>query len=164
MPKVTGSEIVEEIYKHRADIIENIKSESIYVYLWLKDQYEKGNVRDALFFQFVFRSFYGLDGAGLSDDQKERYFVLLADKKDFETVLKDLYELPTRRKKNNHTIQFIFATKLLHTIDNTRPIFDTEVSTVIGRSRSGGDTLEAKIKSARSIYDYLQDLYINLLD
>ena len=160
MKKVTNLEIIEEIYKRQDEIISSISRESVDVYLWLKDEYKKGNVKDNLF-QFVFRSFYGLDNAGLTNKQKMKYFELLANKEtNLETILHELYELPTLRRKKS--IQFSFTTKLLHTIDNSKPIFDKEVSAVIHKTRTGNNK-EEKIKSAKNLYAYLEDLYPKLI-
>ena len=55
-----------------------------------------------------------------------------------------------------------FATKLLHTLDNSKPIFDAEVSAVINK-RVTGNIKEEKIKSAKDIYAYLENLYLVLV-
>lgn len=161
MKKVTDVEIIQEIDTRQDEILSNISSESVAVYVWLRDEYEKRNINNNALFQFVFRSFYGLDNAGLTDIQKVEYFKLLEQKEeDLETILHKMYELPTLRKKN--AIQFSFATKLLHTINNAKPIFDTEVSAVIGETRKG-NTKEEKIESAKHIYAGLESLYPKLL-
>ncbi|MCX6702996.1 MAG: hypothetical protein NTW60_03995 [Candidatus Wolfebacteria bacterium] len=158
MGKVIDLEIIEEIYKWRDEIILNITREDVDVYLWLRNEYEKGNVIDNTVFQFIFRSYYRLDSAGLSDEQKTEYFKLLASGNiDLKVILNRLYALPTLRGGN--TIQFSFATKLLHTIDNDKPIFDSEVSTVIHKVVSGNNK-EAKIDSAKILFDYMEDLYL----
>lgn len=160
MKKATDSEIIEEICNKQDEIISGISRESIDVYLWLKDEYGKGNIIDNTVFQFVFRSYYRLDSAGLSDEQKAVYFKLLAKKEiDLEKILNNLYELPTLRNRN--AVQFSFATKLIHTVDNSKPIFDTEVSAVINWVVSGNNK-ETKIKSAKNIFVYLEELYSKL--
>lgn len=155
------AEIAGEIYERREKILENINQESVNVYLWLKDEYKKDNIKNNLVFQFVFRSFYGLDRAGLSYEQKARFFELMAEKDQcLRTILEGLWKLPTLKKKK--TIQFSFATKLLHTIDNKRPVFDTEVSTVIHKVVAGNNK-DDKTRSAERIYDYLIHLYTQLI-
>jgi len=137
MKKVTILNIIKEICELQDAIFLNITLESVDVYLFLKDEYKKGNIKDNTVFQFVFRSYYRLDNAGLTDEFKKRYFELLADKQtDLKTILWDLYEFPTRR--NLKAVQFSFATKLLHTLDNNKPIFDAEVARVIHESVTGG--------------------------
>ncbi len=112
-------------------------------------------------FQFVFRSYYRLDNAGLGDLLKKHYFKLLADKQtNLEKILVELYKIPSL--KNINTIQFSFATKLLHTIDENKPIFDSEVSDVIHRKVTG-KTKDEKIKSCIKIYQEIENLYKELL-
>ena len=54
---MSNFEIVEKIYKKREEIIDNIDQESVDVYLWIKNEYEKNgdNIRGNKVFQFVFR-------------------------------------------------------------------------------------------------------------
>ena len=162
MKKVTILNIIKEICELQDAIFLNITLESVDVYLFLKDEYKKGNIKDNTVFQFIFRSYYRLDNAGLTDEFKKRYFELLADKQtDLKTILWDLYEFPTRR--NLKAVQFSFATKLLHTLDNNKPIFDAEVARVIHRSVTGIGK-EEKIDSCRSIYNDLIGIYYNLIN
>lgn len=162
MKNVTDLEIIEEIYNRQDEIISNISRESIDVYLWLGDEYKKGSVKDNAVFQFVFRSYYRLDNAGLGEELKRRYFELLDGKENnLESILNKLYEVTTEKGAN--TVQFSFATKLLHTIDNSKPIFDTEVSAIIHEAVIG-NSREAKTESAKIIYAYMEDLYPKLIN
>lgn len=54
MKQASISEIDEEIYRRRGEIIKGISPESIAVYLWLKDEYKKGNLKNNIVFQFPF--------------------------------------------------------------------------------------------------------------
>ena len=165
---MSNFEIVEKIYKKREEIIDNIDQESVDVYLWIKNEYEKNgdNIRGNKVFQFVFRSYYRLDNAGLSNEQKECFFKLLAQKESrLNIILEELHKLPTLRKKNGkpvHTVQFSFATKLLHTLDDTNPIFDSEIARVIRKSFHGKDK-EERMESCEEIYSYLKELETQLI-
>src|SRR3989338_4741846 len=126
--------------------------------LFLKNEYKKGNIKNNNLFQFVFRSYYGLDRAGLGDKLKERYFELFADKEiDLEEILDELYEVSNQRGQN--TIQFSFATKLLHAIDNNSPISDAKILRVFYKRRRTDGSKEEKIKSCLEIYEFLKDTY-----
>ena len=139
----------------------NIDRESIVVYLFLKNEYAKSDGGNNAVFQFVFRSYYGLDGAGLSGKFKKRFFKLLEQKENnLKTILKKLYDIPTLRGRK--TVQFVFATKLLHTLDNKNPIFDSRIGKVINR-KVIGITGPARIKSSISTYKYLEYIHHNLL-
>ena len=62
-----NQEIIKNIIDNQSKILSNINDESISVYLFLKNEYKKGRVKENALFQFVFRSFYRLDNAGLGD-------------------------------------------------------------------------------------------------
>ena len=87
--------------------------ESIRVYEWLEAHKEKP---ENPVFQFVFRSYYRIDNAGLTSDWKVRYFEFLSQReRSLKTILEGLYHIPTKKKVKS--LQFSFATKLLHTLD-----------------------------------------------
>ncbi|MEK7217764.1 MAG: hypothetical protein AAB374_02135 [Patescibacteria group bacterium] len=162
MKKATETEIIEEIYMRRNEIISNISRESIDVYLWLKNEYKKINVENNTVFQFIFRSYYRLDSAGLGEKLKNRYFELLNRKENnLGIILDELSKIPTT--KNQFTVQYSFATKLIHTIDNNKPIYDNEVAAVIHRTVVGHN-VKARIESAKEVYAYLKNLYTELIN
>ncbi|MFA6533935.1 MAG: hypothetical protein WCT37_02050 [Patescibacteria group bacterium] len=152
--------IIKEVFERQNEIFSNLNFENIAVYLFLKDEYTKQNILNNFVFQFVFRSFYRMDSAGLSDEIKSCYFKLLANKQTkLEIILSELYKIPTL--KNKKTIQFSFSTKLLHTIDNNLPIFDSEVGKIFNLKVSGKNEDE-KIASCIKIYDTLKVYYLEL--
>jgi hypothetical protein len=153
-------QIIKKIFERQDEILSNLNFESIDVYLFLKNEHAKGNILNNFVFQFVFRSYYRLDSAGLSDGIKKHYFELLADKQTkLESILSALYKIPTLKGKN--TIQFSFATKLLHTIDNDLPIFDSEVGKIFNLKVNGTDR-NTKVTSCIKIYDSLKIFYTEL--
>lgn len=153
-------QIIKEIDEKQEDILSNLNFESIAVYSFLKDEYIKGDILSNFVFQFVFRSYYRLDNAGLSDEIKSRFFELLAEKQtNLGTILLELHKTQTLEGKN--TIQFSFATKLLHTIDNNKPIFDSGVSILTNIKPKGSDR-DTKIRSRIEMYESLEKLYAEL--
>lgn len=155
-------EIIKNITHNQDKILSRIDQESISVYLYLKKEYEKGDIQENKVFHFVFRSFYRLDNAGLGDDLKNHYFKLLSNKNtNLGKILLELYNFKTL--KGSNTIQFSFATKLLHTIDNHLPIFDAEASRVL-KIRVSGNSKEEKIKSCFITYEKMKDIYSKLLN
>jgi hypothetical protein len=154
--------IVKEITENLDKIFANVDRESIEVYRFLKSEYEKGNILDNYLFQFVYRSFYRLDSAGLSEKIKTRYFELLSEKQnDLEIILSELYDIPTLKDKNS--IQFSFATKLLHTLDNDNPIYDKNVDRVI-RIKIDGKTKDEKIRSSVDMFNSLIIVYSEMME
>ena len=152
--------IIEKIFEKQDKILENLNFENVSIYLFLKDEYAKENISNNFLFQFVFRSYYRLDNAGLSEEIKNVYFKLLENKQTkLESILLALYEIPTLKHKN--TIQFSFATKLLHTIDNNLPIFDSKVGKIFN-FKVNGTNKEKKVTSCTEIYDDLIVYYAEL--
>jgi len=128
---MNNKNIIQFIEINSSEIVKNIDYESIEVYDFLKEQFEHSNVTKNYLFQFVYRSFYRLDNAGLTPEFKTKYFRILEETRgskefNFEKILKQLYNFPNRKGQN--TLQFSFVTKLLNTIDNTLPIYDSEVA------------------------------------
>lgn len=153
--------IIQQIDKEQKNILSNLDFESIAVYSFIKNEYAQGNIQENLVFQFVFRRFYGMDNAGLSDGMKKCFFELLAEKQtNLGIILSDLYEIPRIDKKKS--MQFSFATKLLHTIDNCKPIYDTEIGslTYSKPKRLGKDT---QIQDYIKLYNNLERLDAELL-
>ena len=154
-------ELIQQIDEKQDDILSNLDCESIAVYSFIRNEYAKGNIQENFVFQFVFRRAYGLDNAGLSDEMKKRFFELFAEKQtDLKTILSHLYEPLT--KKGHHSIQFSFATKLLHTIDNSKPIFDKEIESLT-YSRPKHSDKDIRIQSYIELYNKLERLDAELL-
>jgi Fe2+ transport system protein B len=152
--------IAENIDEKQDIILSNLTPESVAVYSFLKDEYAKGDILHNLVFQFAFRSYYRMDGAGLSDELKHRFFELMAKKQtNLETILSELHKIPTLKGKN--TMQFSFATKLMHTIDNSKPIFDSKIAHVT-KIRPKASDEDTKIRSCVEAYESLEKLYETL--
>lgn len=156
------SNIAKEISTHQKEILSDADlPESIAVYIFLKDEHAK-NDRNDLIFQFVFRSFYGMDRAGLSSDLKKHFFKLLRQKEgDLKIILDELYEIPSLKKLN--AVHFVFATKLLHTLDDGNPIFDSRVAKVVGRPVNDADK-DTRIRYCIEFYAQLKNTYHDLLE
>ncbi len=81
--KEAADNICKEINRYKKEIFENIKKEDIAIYLWLMDAYNQGEYlrdRSKYPFQIVFKSFYGMNRAGLSKNAVEKFFELLENK------------------------------------------------------------------------------------
>lgn len=141
-------EISDWIENYSTEIIENIDQESLDVYKFLKTEFKKSNVNQNYLFQFVFRSFYRIDNAGLTPEFKKEYFKILEQYRnekqfDFERVLLRLFSFPNRKGQN--TFQFSFVTKMFNTIDDKMPIYDSEVAKMFSLSRPYQTEFEIKL-------------------
>ena len=124
-------QILTTILNKKSEAFNKIDIESFYVYNFLKDEFLKTeDITSNYLFQFTYRSFYRLDNAGLTKEFKRRYFELMQQYKTSDISLKniciDLHNYKT--KKDLNSVQFSFATKLANTIDETYPIYDSEVA------------------------------------
>jgi hypothetical protein len=118
---------MEKIKSNFKKIISEIDEESVVVYEFLKSEFEKGKVLENPLFCFAFRAYYGLDNGGLSLDFKKKYFQIMDSetKLAFSDVLKELFEF--ENLKGNKSLQVSFTSKLIHTLDNSFPIYDSKV-------------------------------------
>jgi hypothetical protein len=133
--------------------------ESVRVYEWLEAHKQEP---ENPVFQFVFRSYYRIDNAGLTFDWKVRYFRFLSQKeRNLRTILEGLYHIPT--KKNVKSLQLSFATKLLHTLDTSQPIYDSKVAELLGLPVRRGKDFEANINTCITVYKKLQESQQELL-
>ena len=133
--------------------------ESIRVYEWLEGHKETPK---NLVFQFVFRSYYRIDNAGLTSDWKVRYFEFLSQReRSLKTILEGLYHMPTKKKVKS--LQFSFATKLLHTLDTSQPIYDSKVAELLGLTVKKGKDFAANVNICIAVYEELQEAQQQLL-
>ena len=133
--------------------------ESIRVYEWLETH--KGEPGNPVF-QFVFRSYYRIDNAGLTPGWKVRYFEFLTQRESgLRTILEGLYHIPTTRKVKS--LQFSFATKLLHTLDSSQPIYDSKVAELLGLPVKKGKDFAANVDNCVAVYEDLREAQQQLL-
>ena len=159
--------ITDWIENNSTEIIENIDQESVDVYNFLKTEFKKSNVNENYLFQFVFRSFYRIDNAGLTPEFKKEYFKILEQNRnekqfDFEKVLRRLYSFPNRKGQN--TLQFSFATKMFNTIDDIMPIYDSEVAKMFSMSRPYQSEFEIKLDKYLDQLDKIQNGYEQIIN
>lgn len=165
MNKIT--EIARWIENHSTEIIENIDQESVDVYNFLKTEFKKSNINENYLFQFVFRSFYRIDNAGLTPEFKKEYFKILEQNRneqqfDFDKVLRRLYSFPNRKGQN--TLQFSFATKMFNTIDDKMPIYDSEVAKMFSMSRPYQSEFKIKLEKYLSQLDKILNAYEQIIN
>jgi len=160
-------EISNWIENHSTEILENIDQESVDVYNFLKKEFNKSNVNENYLFQFVYRSFYRIDNAGLTPEFKKEYFKILEQYRnekqfDFKYVLRRLFTIPNR--KGQKTLQFSFVTKLFNTIDDSMPIYDSEVAKIFSLSRPYQSEFEIKLKKYLDQHETIQKGYEQIIE
>lgn len=136
-------------------IVDAIPATSIPVYLFLTDRLaDTGDVSKDYVYQFVFRSFYGMDNAGLTDDFKTEFFSILQGRRNRRPRIARLCLRlhGYHNRKDKKTIQFSFVTKLAHTVAPRFPPYDSEVAHLF-RFRYPSDP-DPRQKIARYLKDY----------
>jgi hypothetical protein len=152
------------------EILEQLEPESIAVYLFLRNRFAADDHDPATdkLFQFVFRSFYRVDNAGLTPQFKIRFFELMSAARskgtaDVSTIVTDLWSIPNLRAQRS--IQFSFATKLGATVCSQTPIYDSEVAAVFGFRRPNQKKAFGKrLDDYLAFYSRLQATYDRILD
>ena len=155
-----------EINNNAKSIIGNLKEESVAVYCFIKNQFNEGNVTENKLLQFVFRSFYMIDNAGLTDDFKNRYFEILQLSKgnnpNLRVICNDLCEIKNQR--GFESLQFSFVTKLANTVNSKYPIYDSKVAKMYAyRPLSSAKPIEDRLDSLESFYSFLLSDYSTIL-
>lgn len=158
--------ITAHINNTAAEIIDNLAYESIEVHKYLMQRFSTTNVVEDLPFQFLYRSFYRLDNAGLTSDFKAAYFKILEEERsgitpDIKAILIKLKDF--RNKKNQENVQFSFATKLANTINSSYPIYDSEVASVFGYSRPPEKKFNEKVDKYLIQFEQIREAYQAIL-
>lgn len=121
------------------------------------------NSLDALF-EKKFKQFYRMNTAGLTQKHFEVYFEFLRNKeKNLKTILKKLYNIKTLSGRNS--LQFSFATKLLHTLDTSLPIYDKHVGLFFSIPTPNDTTLSLadRLEKRFEMFNKLSKDFANLL-
>lgn len=148
-------------------IVENLNHESIDVYIFLTDEFKKGDILKNYVFRFVYRSFYRLDNAGLTDDFKDKYFEYLEDHREnrdiqIEAIARELFKLPNRKGQNS--LQFSFVTKLANTINHEFPIYDLEIAKMYSfKAPYTNKPFDVRLSEYMKFYNLLTESYKNIL-
>jgi len=159
---VDREEIFKKILLNRESILEKIDDESVVVYNFLLGRYNGGDITEDFLFQFTFRSFYGLDRAGLTPGWKHMFFQIMEENKhnkdiDIHSVGKRLYDIPTQQGANS--LQFSFITKLINLNDPNRPIYDRYVARVFAFNPPQGPNLYDRIERFIKFYGEIESTY-----
>ncbi|SFC95158.1 hypothetical protein SAMN04487907_1233 [Zunongwangia mangrovi] len=155
------------IKNNAKEIIANIEYESIEVYEYLSRQFKESDVSENPLFQFVYRSYYRIDNAGLTQEFKKEYFNLLEEfkvKKELEIIeiIDRLYKY--RNLKDQKSIQFSFATKLVNTIDKKTPIYDSKVCRVFNFKNPPQKSFDKKVNKYLEQLSIISATYHDILD
>lgn len=156
-----------EIEQNAETIVRGIGDEAVDVYRFLAHEFQKGSVAGNHVFQFLYRSFYRLDNAGLTPQFKSRYFTLLDECRaspsiSLEHLTRELHNFANL--KGQRSLQFSFVTKLVNTANGEYPIYDAEVARVFGfRTPYNYKPFESRLREYMTFYASLRKLYGGIL-
>lgn len=159
-------DITTYINSNAATIIDNLEHESVAVHQYLMQKFRSTDASQDLPFQFLYRSFYRLDNAGLTSDFKTAYFKVLEEERsnqelDLKAILERLKGFPN--KKGQENMQFSFATKLANTINNRSPIYDSEVACVFGYNRPTEKEFKKKADKYLVQFEHIRQAYEHIM-
>jgi len=125
-------EIKDYLKQYKIEIIEKLiskKWQSFRYYFYINENYRKNNINDE--FKKEFCKFYIMNApTGLNNQQKEEFFNLMKLRESsLENILIKLYKVTGFRHR--HSLLLSFGSKLLHTFNNSLPIYDKNISTVL---------------------------------
>jgi hypothetical protein len=158
--------ITDHINRNAAAIIDNLEHESVEVHKYLMQRFISTNAVEDLPFQFLYRSFYRLDNAGLTSEYKTAYFKILEEERrnkapDIKAILHKFKGF--KNKKGQENVQFSFATKLLNTINSAYPIYDSEVASVFGYRRPVEQEFNKKVDLYLLQFQHIRETYEKIL-
>jgi len=151
--------INEELNKYTPDIVQVLSTNNwanFRLYFQIKETYFDKTVSDE--FRGIFAHFYILNGPnGLNDLQKNKFFELLeSGENSLPKILSALYEIPGHQGFNSLFLSF--GTKLLHTLDNSLPIYDRNIASLLELPEQEAYTsLEEGIENRVYIYNELKN-------
>jgi hypothetical protein len=130
----TTAEICNYIKENEKLIISNLKYKDVKAYIYIFENVKKYNVKESKEFQKNYKLFYKLNNAGLTNEIIDKYFEVMEKAKiNLVSVDEIVYELyKYKRRKGDYSVQFSFATKLINTVNNEYPIFDSKVKILFG--------------------------------
>ena len=145
------------------------RSRDIDPYMTLQTIFQNGSILNNGNFKTIYRKYWQLNAARLSDTFCDHYFQVLEknrnkEDRNIKEVVEDLYRVSSNAK-NKKTLQFAFATKLLHTIDNTLPVYDSLVADFYFLPQIKLNwKYDKKISTYLKAYEFLQKEHKRILD
>jgi hypothetical protein len=145
------------------------RNSHIQPYLWLLNQLYNTDVRNDDRFQQRYKQYWIMNRARLSERYFQRYFSILEENKDnqnieISNVARLLYQVPTH-ENSKKSLQFSFATKLVHSINTKSPIFDKMVKQFYFLPESQRNwSFDEKLSNMLSNYQFLSQEYQRVLN
>lgn len=141
-------------------------------YLYIKEHYADGTFITSggsidPEFRAIYLDFYTIVvGIHVTQAFIDEYFEILKDSKTWKSGWnwrKKYYDIAKRLEPySKGNFQLSFISKLLHTVDNTFPIYDKNVRKVLGLPCNTGSTYSGKEANGETILEQLKEKYADL--
>jgi hypothetical protein len=152
------------IEEHRERIVGTIPQRDVAEYDWFIENRIQAGSPD---YQSRFRKYWAMNAARLGTDFYRAFFGLLASA-DSKVTLESCCETlckASMRRDGRQTIQFSFATKLLHTVDPRIPIYDSRVARFYFFLEPSSDMAQAeRVEAYLRFHDFLKREYARVID
>ena len=150
--------VVEQINQNQTAILAKLDKKVLATYFWLMDNLHTRNVAVDKEYRRKFGSYYRM--RFVSEKYRDAFFALFEQIKrqpeiSFREVATQLFEVDGKH-------EFSFITKMLHTIDPTRPIYDSQVDVALGLHRTYQPNFAKKLQQDETILSQLSNVYCQL--
>jgi len=146
------------IEKHAVDTINTIPEDHFTEYKYL---IQRDSNLSSLEYQARYSKFFRLNGAGLSAAFRKKYFATLLEYSN--AALPKLNEVIKRIQTKDKKLHTSFASKLLHTLNQEEPIYDSMICNFYFYSRPSYKDENKKINSILSFHTFLKDEYSRII-
>lgn len=151
-------ELISEIQQNQAAIIEKLTPQMLNTYYWLQDNLRQRNIAADDEYQKKFVWYYRM--RFVSRPYRERFFALFETIKNdtelsFSDTARKLFPIDTKH-------EFSFISKMLHTIDPNRPIYDDQAALALHIHRGSCVGLEDKLRQDEMILRQIAEAYRHL--
>lgn len=144
-----------QIRSNQKAILETITPRMLTTYHWLQDNLYLRDVSTDAEYKKKFAGYYRM--RYVSQPYRERFFSLFESTKhdkdvSFADIARDLFQVDGRH-------EFSFITKMLHTIDPSRPIYDSQVDQALQIHRTYQPNFDFKIQQDEEILRQISFAY-----
>ena len=153
-----NSKILEKIRQNQSAIMEKLNPKVLATYCWLQDNLHKRNVAVDTEYRKKFSGYYRM--RFVSQEYRDQFFELFEEIKSesspsFSAVSQKLFQVDGKH-------EFSFITKMLHTIEPSRPIYDSQVDIALGIHRCYQPNFEEKLRQDEHILAQISAAYREL--
>jgi hypothetical protein len=146
-------------------IVETFPIEYVTKYEWLLQNLGQASTAE---YQKRYRSYWTMNAARLSPEFYVTYFrtinTAISEAPTLNACVLTLYESSARRN-GTKTLQFSFATKLLHMVNPKLPIYDSKVAAFYKfQAPSSEMSLRSRIDTLVRFHEFLKSEYARVLD